>query len=213
MRASAALCCALLGLAAAAVQSRGDGNIFGIGVYYPPSRNLQHAFARNLTGPGGWVTVLTPAGINPGFAAGAANCHLPPRGSPPGSVAPSGAMLDAFARNLSVVLIVQPFYPVDGCGVGNGTWKPAMYIRDLADDPATHLSYTNVAQTYVEVVRSLPKPPPGSLSKVYVQLGNEMNGMWSCSCSAIGLDHGHSLPNDCMPVEIAALEPGLVLHQ
>ena len=36
-----------------------------------------------------------------------------------------------------------------------------------------------MAQTYVEVVRSLPPPPAGS--KVYLELGNEMNGSKSSS--------------------------------
>ena len=60
----------------------------------------------------------------------------------------------------------------------NQSYHPSLYIRDLSDD-ASHRSYTKVAQTYVEVVRSLPPPPAGS--KVYLELGNEMNGSKSSS--------------------------------
>ena len=88
--------------------------------YYPPSRNVQHAFARNLSGPGGWITVTVPAAFGKGYTpvpnAGPGQCHLPPRGGPLGSVSPGGAMTDAYTRNLSVVLVFQPFYVVDGCG-------------------------------------------------------------------------------------------------
>ena len=54
-----------------------------------------------------------------------------------------------------------------------------------------------VAQQYVQVVRSLPPPPAGT--KAFLELGNEMNGMWKCQCD-------HSLPDDCMPAALAAAE-------
>ena len=122
-------------------------NIFGIGTYYPPSRNVQHAFARNLTGEGGWITVTVPGAVGASFSPGKGTCKLPPGPTiAPATVTPANAMLDAYARNLSVVLIFQPFYLIDGCGPAeNQTYHPSLYIRDLSDD-SNHTVYTKVSQ-------------------------------------------------------------------
>lgn len=59
-------------------------------------------------------------------------------------------------------------------------------LRDLhdpgPDHGISHGSYTQVASSYAAAAASLPRPPDGSALRV--QIGNELNLAWQCSCVA-----------------------------
>ena len=74
-------------------------------------------------------------------------------------------------------------------------------LRDLADD-SDRTSFTTTAAGMAKVVASLPLPPDGS--NLFVQIGNELNLVWGCSCSEAEIP--------CMSMDTAAAESAYYLR-
>lgn len=138
-------------------------------------------------GKGGFVTILIPAGNVSALS------HLPP--ACPG-FSTKDTLHEAYAAGLNVVARLEPQYSV----THGQCFKAIGPLRDLSDD-SNHTSYKTVAATYAKVAQSLPRPIDGS--PLYVQIGNELNLAWDCSCTAA---------TPCMPMAQVAFEAAHYLH-
>jgi hypothetical protein len=79
-----------------------------------------------------------------------------------------------------VIVRLEPQYnvsqtPTEPCNGGSN-------LRDQADVGSNYTTWKSIAQGYKRVAASLPRPPDGA--PLVLQIGNELNLAWSCSCSA-----------------------------
>eukprot|EP00039_Didymoeca_costata_P021111 m.343456 g.343456 ORF g.343456 m.343456 type:complete len:393 (+) comp22855_c0_seq1:190-1368(+) len=148
----------------------GAANKFGIGTYYPPSALQQDQLAAELVGRGGWVTILIPCG-------NITNTTILPPSCP--GFSSEEVLQKAYALGLNVVARLEPLYNGDSQSSKCFAGMPS--LRSLADDPnADNKTFKGAAESYAAVAASLPPPPDGV--SLYVQIGNELNLAWGCSC-------------------------------